>query len=123
MATYGVTIKNLPQIRRAFELAPKLMAVELDLAIKKSAISIQRDSMINAPVDTGRLRASHETTFMPLKATIEPTANYAVYVHEGTKFMPARPFLAEAVESNNEIVNDYFVKAVDNVFRVIGRMT
>lgn len=122
MATYGVTIKNLAEIRRAFQLSPKLMATELDAAIKKSAISIQRDSMINSPVLTGYLRASHEVTFTPLKGVIEPTANYAIYVHEGTYKMAARPFLADAVQTNEQKVNDYFVKAVDNVFGAIGRM-
>jgi len=122
MAKVNVTIKNLPQIRAAFMLSPKLMAKELEVAIAKSIFSIQADSMRNAPVDTGRLRASHQARFTPLKGELEPMTNYAFFVHDGTKFMPARPFLADAVDTNENKVNDYFTKAVDNVFSKISRM-
>ena len=62
----NVEIKNLEQIRSAFRKAPEIMATELDRAIQKSIFAIQRDSMKNTPVDTGRLRASHKTKFSSL---------------------------------------------------------
>jgi HK97 gp10 family phage protein len=122
MANVNVTIKNLPQIRAAFMLSPKLMAKELEVAIAKSIFVIQADSMRNTPVDTGRLRASHQARFTPLRGELEPMTNYALFVHDGTRFMPARPFLADAVDSNSRKVNDYFADAVDNVFSKISRM-
>lgn len=121
MANVHVTIKNLPQIRAAFMMSPALMAKELEVAIAKSIFAIQADSMRNAPVDTGRLRASHQARLTPLKGVLEPMTNYAFFVHDGTKYMPARPFLAEAVQTNEAKVNDYFKKAVNNVFKKIGR--
>lgn len=111
----NVQIKNLPQIRAAFRLAPMLMATELDKAISKSIYAIQRGSMAATPVDTGRLRASHKSTFAPLKGVLDVTAYYGIYVHEGTRYMKPRPFLLDSVNSNERQVDDNFTKAVDNV--------
>lgn len=117
----NIQIKNLPQIRAAFLKAPRLMARELGLAIKKSTIQVGRQSQINTPVKTGRLRASHQYTFTPTQGIVRPTANYAIFVHEGTRFMKGRPFLASAVESEDQIVQGFFKEAVDNVFKNISR--
>jgi HK97 gp10 family phage protein len=119
----SITIKNMAQIRAAFNKAPQLMTRELNKAIPKAVLVVKRQSMINTPVLTGRLRASHKTTYSNLKGTIFPSANYGLYVHEGTKFMQARPFLADAVESEDSKIQGYFVKAVDNVLSSIGKAT
>lgn len=118
-----VTITNLPQIRAAFGKAPSLMAKNLNDAIKKASLAIERQSMINTPVLTGFLRASHQVIFEPLKATIMPTADYAIYVHEGTYKMKARPFLFDAVQSQEREVDDYFKKAVQDTLDEIARST
>jgi HK97 gp10 family phage protein len=107
-------ITNLAQIKAAFLKAPLRMAAELNIAIRQSVFAIDRASKINTPVDTGRLRASHQTIFSNLRGEVGPNTNYALYVHEGTIKMKARPFLLQAVESNEQQVNDYFKKAVQN---------
>lgn len=121
MPQINVTIKNLPQIRAAFSKAPIKMATELNTAIKKSIFTIERVSKINTPVLTGRLRASHESRFSNLRGELEPTANYAIWVHDGTRRMRARPFLLNAVQTVDEQVNDFFTKAVQNTLDDIGR--
>lgn len=117
----NIKIKNTAEIRAAFLFAPQAMKREMDRALKKSAFQLQRQSQINTPVLTGRLRASHQTTYGPGWAKISPTANYAIFVHEGTRYMPGRPFLEEAVESETQQIDDYFTEAVKNVFDGIGR--
>lgn len=119
----SITIKNLPQIKAAFNKAPSAMKRELNTAIKKSIFVITADSMRNTPVLTGRLRASHTTMFDDLKGSVFTNTNYAVFVHEGTKFMKARPFMREAVEKDNRQVQEFFTKAVDNVLSQIGKAT
>lgn len=121
MPTVHVTIKNLPQIRAAFGKAPRLMVKKLDDAIKKSAFLIERESKTRTPVLTGRLRASHQTTYAPLQATIEPTAEYAIYVHEGTRFMRARPFLLEGVQAAEKSVQKFFTDAVKEALDEVAR--
>lgn len=123
MPSFNVQITNLEQIRSAFKRAPEKMAKNLDLAIRKSVIAIQRQSMINSPVDTGRLRNSHQSLFDVLKGTVQPTANYAIYVHEGTSRMKGRPFLAMAVQSESGNVNKNFQKAVQDTLDEIAKDT
>lgn len=123
----NIRIKNLPQIRHAFGQAPRLMGEKFREALTKSAILVQSRSMIHTPVLTGRLRASH--TFgvsgsgLGMKATVEPTANYAVFVHEGTKFMRGRPFLKQGADESVRDIDDFFTKAAQEALDKIGRMT
>lgn len=121
MPNISVRITNLAEIQAAFKSAPIKMARNLNDAIRRSALAIQRQSMINSPVLTGNLRASHQSIFEPLKATIQPMANYAIFVHEGTRYMKARPFLLEAVEAETENINDNFHKAVQDTLDEIAR--
>lgn len=121
MVKVNVTIKNLPEIRRAFSQAPHLTVRYVNKAIARSLIQIERSSKMNAPVRTGYLRASHTTRLSNLRGEIEPMAKYAIYVHEGTRFMRSRPFLFDAVKDNEKFVEDEFEKAVQNVLDDIGR--
>lgn len=119
----AIKITNLPQIKRAFGQSPQLMATELQIAIKKSVFSVQRQSMINTPVATGRLRSSTMATFGYLVGEVGTHTNYDIFVHNGTKFMRGRPYLADAVESENDIVQQFFTLAVNNVLSRIARGT
>lgn len=121
MARVQITIKNLPEIRRAFSQAPRLTVKYVNRAIARSLLKIERDSKLNAPVDTGYLRASHTTRLSNLRGEVEPMATYALYVHEGTRFMRSRPFLFDAVSDNEKFVETEFEKAVQDVFDDIGR--
>lgn len=125
MAQVHIEIKNIAEIRRAFDKAPRLMGDAFKGALQKSALQVQRESMIRTPVLTGRLRSSHENFLsgagLQMSATVEPTANYGVFVHEGTRFMKGRPFLLEGAEASLNEIDDYFTKAVQDVFDRIGR--
>ena len=46
-----------------------------------------------APVATGNLRDTHRREVSPWQAKIYPTAPYAGYVHEGTRYLHKRPWL------------------------------
>lgn len=121
MANINITIKNLPEIRAAFKKAPGAMTRELNVAIKKSVLTIQSDSMRNTPVLTGRLRASHRTLFSDLKGSVFTDTNYDIFVHDGTRYMKARPYMKDAVQSDEQKVQEYMTKAVDNVLSEIAR--
>jgi hypothetical protein len=113
----------MPQIRAAFKLAPTLMTRELNLAIRKSVLTIGRRSRQNTPVLTGRLRASTAERFSNLQGEVGTHTNYDVFVHEGTKFMKGRPYLQQAVESEGVEVQKFFTDAVENVLNDIGKKT
>lgn len=123
MPNVSIQIKNLPEIKRAFAAAPVQMGKGLNTAIQKSIFSIQADSMRNTTVLTGRLRASHFVSLMPLKGVLEPMANYAIFVHEGTQYMKGRPFLFDAVRSNEDKVQGFFTEETQKVLDAIAKET
>ena len=74
--------------------------------INRLAMSVERYAKQLAPVGTpesthrkryvgGRLRASiHTTPFLTgLGAWVSTKTNYAIFVHDGTRYMRARPFM------------------------------
>ena len=98
------------------DLNPKIVRGMAD-AIKKSALTIEGASKINAPVDTGRLRASILTEVHSNYAEVMPTVDYAVYVHEGTKFMNSNPFMYDAVRQTEDEINDIFSSELEKAIQ------
>lgn len=123
MAEVEIKIKNLAQIKAAFNKSPLLMIRELNKTIQTVVYKIGRGSRENTPVDTGRLRASHYERFGNLRGEVGTNTAYDIFVHEGTKFMKERPYLRRAVEGNQSIVDREFKGAVDRVLDDIGRAT
>jgi len=115
-----IRITNADQIRRTYAKAPSLMTKSLSIAIKKSVFLVQGRSMQNTPVLTGRLRASTSTRFMPFAGEVGTNTNYDRFVHDGTKYMKARPYLRNAVESSQNDINDFFTEATQDVLKEIG---
>lgn len=99
------------------------MTLELNKAIKKSVVSIGKDSRTKTPVDTGRLRASTLEKFSNLKGEVGTHTSYDFFVHEGTRFMRPRPYLRTSVEGNRGNVDRFFTEAVNNVLSDIGKKT
>lgn len=121
MAEIEIKITNLAQIKAAFSRAPALMARELDTAIRQTVLSIGGESRRRTPVLTGRLRASTYERFSRLRGEIGTDTQYDRFVHYGTRYMKARPYLKEAVEANQQKTERFFVGAVDRVLSAIGR--
>lgn len=117
----AIEIVNVKQIQAAYAKAPAQMVKSLSVAIKTAVFLIQRFSMQNTPVLTGRLRASHYSRFEPLKGEVGTRVNYDRFVHDGTKFIPARPYLATAVADSQGPIGDLFTSAVDSVLDRIGK--
>lgn len=113
----GLTITiDADKAKNFFGHLPSKVARAIDIGLQKAAFIIEGKSKELAPVDTGRLRASIFTSLSPLQATIGPYVNYAIYVHQGTRYMKARPFMADAArEKENEIIgviNDEIAKVL-----------
>lgn len=72
------------------------------LAVAETALLVETDAKLFAPVDTGRLRSSIHAEIAPdgLRATVVAEANYAVHVEFGTRYQRAQPFLFPAYEKN-----------------------
>lgn len=131
MTQVHIEIKNIAEIKHAFGQAPRLMNDAFKQALQKSAVQVKRESMLNVSdnmvnVRTGRLRSSHRFSVsgsgLQMKAEVGPSVSYAVFLHEGTRFIRARPFLKVAAESSLDEIDDYFTRATQDVFDKIGRM-
>jgi HK97 gp10 family phage protein len=65
---------------------------------RKAAFDIEAHAKANAPVDTGNLRNSINTTGSGLAYEVTSPAVYSVYQEYGTRKMAAHPFMTPAVE-------------------------
>lgn len=115
MLEISVKIEGLEEFQKLMAQMPDRVQKGLSEAIKKSIFLIEGQAKQNAPVDTGRLRASILTELHPLTASVMPTVNYAIYVHEGTRFMRGRPFLGDAVQQTQDEISDIFSEALKEV--------
>lgn len=136
MANINIKITNLPEIKRAFGMAPVLMKQNLNLAIKKTILNIQGQEYVAYKsegigiITHGLIDSVRRGVFYgDLKGEVGPNVtgspgvNYAVFVHDGTRFMRSRPFLQDAVDATNEQTDKFFTQAVDDTLNKIGKMT
>lgn len=72
--------------------------------IRKAALDIEATAKALAPVDTGNLKSSigHSDlrigTTGNLVAEVGPTANYGIFLEQGTSRMAAQPFMGPAAD-------------------------
>lgn len=88
----------------AFDLgkAPADVEEKAARAIAKTAHEIEADAKAIVSVDTGFLKNSISTDVDGLTAEIGPTANYGVYVEEGTSRMSPEPYMRPAFDRRKE---------------------
>jgi HK97 gp10 family phage protein len=88
-------------LSRAKLLVPRVRA-GAEATVAQTALLIETDAKLLAPVDTGRLRASIHTELSPdkLKAMVLDGVTYGIYREFGTRYSPATPFLFPAYEKN-----------------------
>lgn len=97
-----VKIETTPEfdvVAKCYRDIPKIVDNVADQTLKEAAFKVEGWAKYYTPVDTGRLRASIYTTVQKMYAVIQPSTNYAIYVHQGTRHMQPRPFMTQAVET------------------------
>ena len=73
-------------------------------ALRKTALDIETDAKILAPVDTGTLQNSISTTISgdgrhgQMAAEIGPTVEYGIYQEYGTSTQPGKPYMTPAFD-------------------------
>jgi HK97 gp10 family phage protein len=95
MVNISITI-DASKFSRWLGQAPQKVAGAITNILTKVSLVVERGAKIKSPVDTGRMRASIATDLRPTMAVIQPHTNYAIFVHEGTRYMRARPFMRDA---------------------------
>ncbi len=134
----SVTIKNLDKVRAALMESPVVVAKHINKAINRSILDIRNEAMDTTPVDTGRLKGSFEMVFGKLRGEIGPTADYAIYVHEGHRqqvgryvaaigkrlvspYVKGNPFLKIAVSNAENKINKNFQEGLKDSLEEIAR--
>ena len=74
----------------------------IEQGIAKGALRVEADAKENTPVDTGKLRASIQTSLEPTRAEVGTNVEYAPYVEMGTSKMAAQPFLYPALAADKQ---------------------
>jgi len=99
MIEISISCKELPQIIKMMERYPEMTNENIRDVFKIMLPEIERYAKMDAPVDTGRLRADIGTTFneKELEGVVYNTVEYAIYVHEGTYKMKSRPYMRRAI--------------------------
>ena len=100
-------------LERSVEKAIKAAEKELQL----TALEIERDAKLKAPVDTGMLRASITSTGSGSEYEIGTNLEYAPFVEYGTRYMAAQPFLFPAFEKGVKDLKKNINKAVISALR------
>jgi len=108
---------NIDDVQRALKKNSKKVAFHISIAIRKSAFIVEGLAKRDAPVDTGRLRSSISSSIFPLIATVQPTVNYAVFVHEGTAFISANPFMTRASRAAQIPIASVFSKEIGKALK------
>ena len=134
MPDIAIKITNLPEIKRAFGKAPEAMTKELNVAIGKVLLTIQGKEILQyrslgIRVITGGLINSIRRGLFQANligevgpnVTNSPGVDYAGYVHSGTRYMAARPFLLNAVTDSAPEIEVFFRGAVQKVLDDIGK--
>jgi len=112
------------------KLGGAFKSMELGAAIQKGieqiAYGTERYSKKLAPKDTGTMARSIDVRTGRLKAEIGPHVDYAIYVHEGTHKMRARPFMVwgyhEATTGltlEEEVIGEEVLKYIDTQLKII----
>lgn len=96
------------------------LSKDISRAVKEAAAIIESEAKIaltrepTRAIRTGNLRRSvNLVSLRPFTARVAPTANYALFVHEGTIHMRSRPYMQVAIQEATAVIEDIFDGAVE----------
>lgn len=104
---------------------PKL-AETLNAGMKEAAFEVEKQGKLqittgpNRAIKTGYLRASISVaSVLPYQAKVVVGAGYGIYVHEGTRYMQARPFLREGLKQAVPEIEKIFGKRIKTLIETV----
>lgn len=118
-----ISIKNEAAVKRMIQQAPSLAADYLTKGLHAAILrlhAISQDSAMLAfknPTHTTRLSFGRGITLRPLYASIRPMTEYSPFVHEGTKYIKANPFMDRIARVGQLDVNKEVNAAMDQLIK------
>lgn len=113
------------EVQNLNELIQKFWALQVDktvvTSVKKTIIFLEGQSKRETPVDTWFLRNSYKTQFGSWGKTgqLINFRKYWVYVHEGTKYIKANPFITRAVEKSERQINIIWSTEINKMLQTL----
>lgn len=111
-----IKVDGLSQLEQRIQELPQRMDTALESAAMRAALLVQGRAMERTPVATSNLRRSEasstERDGNRIMGIVGTNVIYAVFVHEGTRFMKARPFFTDALNESGDDVLAIFEDAV-----------
>lgn len=98
MTTVDFDTTGLRRLAADISAADEVNTRRASAALRKTALDIEADAKIFAPVDTGALKNSITSDISEFHAEIGPTVDYAHYVENGTSRMRGQPYMRPAAD-------------------------
>ena len=76
----------------------------LNKGIRKVVFFLEGEAIPLTPIDKGFLRNSYKEKFSNLEGTLYNTRKYGIFLHEGTRYIKANPFLEKTIDQNKREV-------------------
>ena len=110
-------VQNADRLKIKLKNISQQTQKNVEKALTKSALLVERDAKIKAPVDTGRLRESitHEEVDYGTEnphVNVGTNVEYAPIQEYGSTKFPPHPYLTPAFEENKQKIIDLIVDAV-----------
>ncbi len=127
MANLSIEIKDGTRLLQAFKQAPEKMAKGIQDSVLKVAVfssgEVKKvittgEDMFKSPIDTGAMRRGIQMSQTgKFQAIIKPSriTPYALFVHEGTRFMKARPFFDITARRHKDPITRFFFNEIDAI--------
>ena len=115
-----ISIKNLDKLIDKLNKYPRESETIVNKAIKVSIFDVQAKAVPMTPIKSGDLRRSYTTTFSNLRGILWPNIEYALYVHEGTRYMRGRPYLTDGLRSAQSKLDTNFQWAIDEISKKLA---
>lgn len=113
----NIDVSQVSALAASISASGGRVGAQVAQVVRASGARVERASKQIAPVDTGNLRNSISTTqtgdgrSTSISVAIGPTANYGIFVEEGTSRMRPQPFMGPAFEQ----VVPQFVSAIETL--------
>jgi len=121
MITLEINEKDLKRVQDRFAKMPAVIAQKLQNLVEYATFGIERDSKTAVTTgetrafDTGNLFKSITSNVGHLEGYVVANAPYAVYVHEGTRYMRERPFMEAGIKKFTPSWNTYLKSILNDL--------
>ncbi len=123
-SNYQVEIKGLKELIFSFKNYPKIAEPIMQKAVDATAAIFGKNTLKDpVPWRTGNLLQSFRFQSGRLMARWFPTAYYAPFVHDGTRYIKANPFMLKILSKSEPEVGKIFKQAQDMINMQIAKST